>query len=135
MHILNDGREAFLGFLRNLTPQIAILTVAFLAGAQLERAAQSGTVTGMQLIIFVVLIVIWVLAVAANTMSFVMDFVSAFGDTGSGKASESGLHSIRFAFRHKKLQLLEGIFIAVVAQVAPAIAFVVAAHNSNLFKF
>ncbi|WP_143054450.1 hypothetical protein [Massilia timonae] len=36
MFILNDGRGAFLEFLRNLTPQTLLLSIAFVVGARLD---------------------------------------------------------------------------------------------------
>lgn len=36
MHLFDEGREPFLEFLRNLTPQIALLAVSFVVGSRLN---------------------------------------------------------------------------------------------------
>lgn len=36
MHLLNAGRATFLEFLRNLTPQALILSIAIIAGMKLD---------------------------------------------------------------------------------------------------
>lgn len=69
MHILNEGRSAFLEFLRNLTPQALILSIAIIAGMKLDFTRFNLSNTGPTLI-FLSLILIWAMAVWSNSSIF-----------------------------------------------------------------
>lgn len=69
MHLLNDGRAAFLEFLRNLTPQAVILSIAIVSGMKLDFARVDLANTGPTLV-FWLLVAIWGMAVWANSSLF-----------------------------------------------------------------
>ncbi len=69
MYLLNEGRAAFLEFLRNLTPQALILSIAIIAGMRLDFTKVNFENAGPTFI-FWVLIMIWGMAAWSNSSLF-----------------------------------------------------------------
>lgn len=70
MHLLGNGRQPFLEFLRNLTPQALLLTLTISLWTQLDfgRFDISNWLTTLA---FYSCIVTWILAVIANMQQFI----------------------------------------------------------------
>jgi hypothetical protein len=74
MYILNDGRNSYLNFLRNLTPQILILTLLVISGSKLDwNKLSSDNLVGNFL--FWGLVFIFTTAAWANSADFLEDAV------------------------------------------------------------
>jgi hypothetical protein len=70
LHLLKDGRAAFLEFLRNLTSQTVFLSIAFVVGSKLDFRRLDFSNIAVT-IIFWVPILIWALAAWANSSLFI----------------------------------------------------------------
>lgn len=73
MFILDEGRAAFLDFLRNLTPQVLLLSLTFVVGAKLDLG-KFDTSNWAQTLVFLSFLVTAVLAGWANTTLFISKF-------------------------------------------------------------
>lgn len=69
-YILKDGREPFLNFLRNLTPQAIFLALAALAGIKLEMWTCCHPENTKQTIVFFGFLGVWFLSFWANSSLF-----------------------------------------------------------------
>jgi hypothetical protein len=76
MHILKDGRSAYLEFLRNLTPQIVILSLALVAGHRLQPTCCYPE-NAKQTFIFLFILATWILALWANSSLFIKNYLVA----------------------------------------------------------
>lgn len=73
MYVLDEGRKPFLEFLRNLTPQVALLSLALFIGTRLDFDTldwSNWAVTGF----FFSMVVLVVLSIAANAINFSIDY-------------------------------------------------------------
>lgn len=70
MKVLGEGRQVFLEFLRNLTPQVLLLAVALPMGAQLDFSAFDAS-NGFATFAFFACALTLLLAVVANAMQFI----------------------------------------------------------------
>jgi hypothetical protein len=75
MHLLGVGRQAFLEFLRNLTPQILLLTLSLALWTQLNFRQFDISNWGSTLA-FYSCVLTWLLAVIANMMQFIENYSS-----------------------------------------------------------
>lgn len=84
MHILFSGRPAFLEFLRNLTPQVLLLTMALILSSRLDltQIDLSNTPTT---IAFFACICTFLLATVANSINFLENTISSL-DWLNGRA-------------------------------------------------
>lgn len=73
MYLLKDGRVAFLEFLRNLTPQALLLSLAFVAGARLELS-QWDLTNWAQTFVFFMFLALALLSGIANASLFIGRF-------------------------------------------------------------
>jgi len=73
MHVLDEGRKAFLEFLRNLTPQVALLSLAYFIGTRLDlhRIDLSNWAATLM---FFALVLLAIVSVAANSINFMSDY-------------------------------------------------------------
>lgn len=74
MHLFKEGRAPFLEFLRNLTPQALILSIAMLSGHNLQWSCCHVENT-WETILSAVFFMIWVAAVWANSSLFVQRYL------------------------------------------------------------
>lgn len=74
MQIFKSGRAPYLDFLRNLTPQAVILSVALIAGRNLE-ATCCYPENFKQTIIFLCFLCMWIAAVWANSSIFIEKYL------------------------------------------------------------
>ncbi len=73
MHIFEDGRKAFLEFLRNLTPQIVLLALAFAVGSRINFGEfDLGNVPTTAF--FFALIAVAILGMAVNSINFLSEY-------------------------------------------------------------
>lgn len=70
IQLINDGREPYLNFLRNLTPQIILLSTVWLASEKFVLPPQLDFTNSFQTITFLALVGCFALAVYANTSRF-----------------------------------------------------------------
>lgn len=73
MYILGEGRTAFLDFLRNLTPQVLLLSLAFVVGAKLDLD-KIDMGNWLHTLVFLSILITAVLAGCANTTLFISKF-------------------------------------------------------------
>ncbi|WP_136733426.1 hypothetical protein [Xanthomonas euvesicatoria] len=73
MHVFDEGRKAFLEFLRNLTPQVALLSLAYFIGTRLDfnRVDLSNWAATL---LFFALLLLAIISVAANSINFMSDY-------------------------------------------------------------
>lgn len=76
MYILREGRKDFLDFLRNLTPQILILSLVIMCGVQLDFTVIDFSKTGLTFI-FWVLVTLWGMAFWANATLLVESAINS----------------------------------------------------------
>lgn len=73
MHIFEEGRKAFLEFLRNLTPQIVLLALAFAVGSRINFSKfDLGNVPTT--VFFFALIALAIAGMAANSINFLSEY-------------------------------------------------------------
>ncbi len=73
MHIFEGGRKAFLEFLRNLTPQVVLLALAFAVGSRINFSKfDPGNLPTT--VFFFALIGLAVLGMAANSINFLSEY-------------------------------------------------------------
>lgn len=78
--LLGSGRAAFLAFLRNLTPQILFLTLAFILGSKLELDKLVFTWQGVKNALpFSVCLILFLLAAVASILEFLEAGIKATG--------------------------------------------------------
>ena len=76
MHILNAGRGAFLEFLRNLTPQVLMLSLIFIWSRQFNfRELDIGN--AWNTIVFFLFVAVFALAAIANSLHFMDSALSS----------------------------------------------------------
>ncbi|WP_227818249.1 hypothetical protein [Nitrogeniibacter aestuarii] len=138
MHVLKEGKEAFLEFLRNLTPQALLLGIALVSGRNLtltccypENAAQTLAAFGFG---GLALLAAW----SSSALFIEKYFVAADDMEGiSLQLKRDGLVGINYlkellkhACRRHKILFVEAIFIVFVVEFAIAAVFVVAIANA-----
>jgi hypothetical protein len=79
MHLFDEGRKPFLEFLRNLTPQIAILSLAFFISTRLNFREWDLSNWGVTLFFFALLATA-VLSIVANSINFGLEFCTSLDE-------------------------------------------------------
>ena len=74
MHLLKNGRAAFLDYLRNLTPQVLLITMAVLASNRLDFTCCDWGNTG-QTALFLFFMLIGFAAIWANASVFIENYL------------------------------------------------------------
>lgn len=77
MHIFEKGRPAFLEFLRNLTPQILLLSFALVAYSRIDIGRWDPSNWGPTLV-FYSFAIAWLLALVASAIQFTEAFCTSF---------------------------------------------------------
>lgn len=135
MFILNEGRSAFLEFLRNLTPQILLLSLSFFLGEKLNFSKidfNNFTVT----FIFYVFLFLAILAGWANASMFMGKFVPmervrrAMKLIGKREKYNRTRMRVTYAAR-KKMVFFEGILMIVTVEFSLAGVFISAIAAAN----
>lgn len=140
MHILNDGRAAFLEFLRNLTPQAVILSIAIVSGMKLDFTKIDFKNIGPTLI-FWMLIAIWGMAAWANNSLFLEKSLVSVKpiNRASRLFSRKGLAGIRltcanltYSWRNKRIVFMELVVLMLIVEfglVVVAISAILSASS------
>lgn len=140
MHILNDGRAAFLEFLRNLTPQAVILSIAIVSGIKLDFTKIDFKNIGPTLI-FWMLIAIWGMAAWANNSLFLEKSLVSVKpiNRASRLFSRKGLTGIRltcanltYSWRNKRIVFIELVVLMLIVEfglVVVAISAILSASS------
>lgn len=139
MHLFNDGRAAFLEFLRNLTPQAVILSLAIVSGMRLDFTRIDFTNTGRTLI-FWLLIAIWAAAAWANTSLFIeKSLVSVkpisrasrlFARQGRNGLRLTGAN-IAYSWRNKRVIFIELVVLMLIVEFGLVIVAASAIFNAS----
>ncbi|MGE8449993.1 MAG: hypothetical protein ACN6OP_05070 [Pseudomonadales bacterium] len=74
MQIFKNGRAPYLDFLRNLTPQAVILSVALIAGRNLEPTCCYPE-NFKQTVIYICFLLMWIAALWANSSIFIEKYL------------------------------------------------------------
>ncbi|AYF20052.1 hypothetical protein ACJO2A_23445 [Vibrio parahaemolyticus] len=133
MKFIRSGRKHYLEFLRNLTPQVLLLSFALTVGSRLNFGVFDLS-NWLPTAIFFVLLIAFLSAFYANCCQFVAGVYGDFGRWSDkiGRAAASngraGRRRIMFIicalWRYKKIVFLEVIFIVFFIQIAFSIVTV-----------
>jgi hypothetical protein len=124
MHIFKEGRAPFLEFLRNLTPQTVVLSLALIAGHRLRPTCchMDGAAETM---LFVCFLVIWLASVWANSSLFIEKYLVSVKRINRAsklfvRSGFKGLKNfailLKFTWRNQRLIFIEIIFVFVVVE-------------------
>lgn len=139
MHVLGAGRVAFLEFLRNLTPQILLLSLALVVSSKLTNSCcyvENVSIT-LTAIAFWML---WFLAFSTNLAHFFENYMVVIKSQQrvrrllmrAGKTNLSlTLAMFTFMVRSNKLLLVEFLFVLVTALYAFVAVGLVAANTAR----
>lgn len=143
MYILREGRTAFLDFLRNLSPQVLLLTIAAISSHKLTFTccyASNAKLTFLAICFYFV----WGAAVWANTSLFIKNCLvpAKTFDDESRMLAYAGVRGWRntravlvFAWKNERSIFLEILIIAVVVEIALVMVMLTAiASANNLLK-
>jgi hypothetical protein len=139
MHLLNDGRAAFLEFLRNLTPQAVILSIAIVSGMKLDFTRINLANTGPTLI-FWLLVAIWGMAAWANNSLFLEKSLISVRpiSRASRLFSLQGLTGIRltganlaYSWRNKRIIFIELVVLMVIVEFGLVVVAVSAIFSAS----
>ncbi|EIO4107045.1 TPA: hypothetical protein ACGU4U_004279 [Vibrio vulnificus] len=133
MKFMHSGRKHYLEFLRNLTPQVLLLSFTFTVGSRLNFGVIDLS-NWFPTVIFFVLLIAFISAFYANCYQFVSGVYGDFGRWSDkiGRAAaldgRAGLNRVMFIvcafWRYKKIVLLEMVFILFFIQIAFSIVTV-----------
>lgn len=140
MYILKEGRAAYLEFLRNLTPQILMLTLAFFLGQKIDFTQFDLAYTTPTLIFYSFLLIA-IFAAYANATLFMEKYspslqvrrgVQKIIKTRVGK--QMWVMQLLY-FRRRWIVLLEAMLLIFVVELAIAGAFIVALTSASKMTF
>lgn len=89
MHMLNEGRKAYLDFLSNLTPQILLFSIAFVIGSRLNFKQFDLSNTPLTLLFFLLLFLA-ILGMVANSLHFLDEYCQSISDLEQGVKKRIG---------------------------------------------
>lgn len=139
MYILKEGRAAFLEFLRNLSPQVLLLTIAAISSHNLTFTccyAANAKLTFLAICFYVV----WGAAVWANTSLFIKNCLAPAKtfDDESRRLVYAGVRGWRnmravlvFAWQNERWIFLQILVIAVVVEIALVMVMLTAIGSAN----
>lgn len=137
---LGDGRKAFLEFLRNLTPQILFLTLAFIVGSRLDLHTLRLDATGIaNAAPFVSCIWIFFGAALANMTMFIDAVITSNEklDSEVTAIKAKGLKSVQLtrallsaAWKHNKTAFVQTLLSLLIVQIAFVGVFIVAIQGA-----
>ena len=134
MYIANQGRAAFLEFLRNLTPQVMILAMAFLIARRLDFNRFDLHYIGPSLLFFA-FVFIWLFAIYANSTLFIENVLKNFDgikikyeQLKSTDTKKSGFvwELLKHSFKHEKLFFCEVFVTLIIVEVCVSTTFIMA---------
>ena len=136
MYLLTDGRGPFLDFLRNLTPQALLLSLAFISGSKLDLSTFDLS-NWAATFVFVMFLVMAVLAGFANASLFLGRFTPITHVRRVFNRLDPRRHrGIRlkawYAYR-KKWVFLEATFILFSVEAGIAVVFFTAMKTAETF--
>lgn len=140
MYILKDGRAAYLEFLRNLTPQILMLSLAFFLGRKIDFTRFDWAYT-TPTFIFYSFLLIAIFAAYANATLFMEKYSSRLQvRRGIQRIIKTQVGKKRWAmqlayFRRKWIVLLEAMLLIISIELAIAGAFIVALTSASKMAF
>jgi hypothetical protein len=135
MHILKDGRRAFLEFLRNLTPQAVVLALVFISILKLEEGKGSIPVLMLYAIIFTA-------AFYANASLFIEDAVKSYKPINNELSQLRGQgitnwrltwRLIKFTWKNQKMFFVELLSIIVIVESGFAFVFITGITSADNF--
>lgn len=140
LQLLNGGRKHFLEFLRNLTPQVILLSIAMLLGARLDFSRFDINNIGMTFLFFAMLFS-FLLAFYANSTLL---YENCFGDLkkwvddlGESLTKREVKGWRRFymkltaLFRERLVEVLEMLAVLFFLQVAFAVVVSMSIHSAS----
>ena len=140
MHLFRDGRAPFLEFLRNLTPQTFVLSIAIVAGYKLQPTCCYIENT-RQTTVFIFFSAIWVAALWANSSLFVEKYLISVNKINrfskrlvrqNIKGFQHFKMLIVYAWRYKRIIFLELLFVGIVLEMGMTAVVAFAIGNSQL---
>lgn len=141
MHILKEGRSAYLEFLRNLAPQTLFLSFALVAGRDLQPSCCYPENFKQTAISFCFLI-IWLAAVWANSSLFIEKYLISAGriNRASRLFIKTGVTGIKnlcallcFAWRNERRIFWETVVVFVVVEFGLLIVIMAAIGSATTF--
>ncbi|WP_444922363.1 hypothetical protein ACJJID_08650 [Microbulbifer sp. CnH-101-G] len=140
MYILREGRKDFLDFLRNLTPQILILSLVIMCGVQLDFTVIDFSKTGLTFI-FWVLVALWGMAFWANATLLVESAINSKRNliraTAFLERRFQGwlltIAKLKLLYRKDRGIFLESLVIAILIQFALVIVCFFGANHAARF--
>ncbi len=142
LQLLNDGREHYLNFLRNLTPQIILLSTIWLASEKFDIPPRIDFNNTFNTFVFLALVCTFSLAVYANITRFRDQCFVEFDNwhseqqkTLAAQGIKGRRHYIEMAkaiYRYKFVETIEifTIFISIII-IALAIVIGMSLHSAN----
>lgn len=127
MYILDEGRAAFLDFLRNLTPQVLLLSLALVIGTKLDFD-KVDVGNWLHTLTFLSIVITAVLAGCANTTLFISKFTPLqqlrHDAHFVGPRYPGSLKTFRAYVWSRKKDLLELVFIVLLVELSIVAIFI-----------
>jgi len=139
MHLLKDGRATFLDFLRNLTPQVLLFTMALISSHRLEPSCCYWKNTP-QTAIFLCFALIGLAAIWANSSQFIENYLVSVKsiDLESKRLIGTGIKGfshfkalLAYAWRDHRSFFWEAVVVAVIVEAGVVTALFIAIGNST----
>lgn len=139
MHLLKEGRAAFLEFLRNLTPQALILSIAIISGMKLDFTRLNFSNTGPTLT-FLSLILIWAMAAWSNSSLFLEKSLVTVKpiNRASRLFARQGLTSLRlmranlsYSWRNQKFIFIELVVLMTIIELGLVVVIITAISSAS----
>ncbi|WP_338761626.1 hypothetical protein [Massilia sp. METH4] len=134
MYLLTDGRTIFLEFLRNLTPQALLLSLAFVTGSRLDLNEWDLS-NWAQTFIFLMFVALALLSGIANASLFIGRFAPMFQVRRAFKRFDPRLHrklpvKVRYAWRKKGI-FFEAAFVLLSVELGIVAVFLTAMETAR----
>lgn len=134
MYLLTDGRTIFLEFLRNLTPQALLLSLAFVTGSRLDLTEWDLS-NWAQTFIFLMFVALALLSGIANASLFIGRFAPMLQVRRAFKRFDPRLHrklsvKVHYAWRKKGI-FLEAVFLLLSVELGIVAVFFTAMETAR----
>lgn len=138
------GRKPLLDFLRNLTPQIIMLTIALVAGSKLDLGKFDLSLAGLKRTLpFAMCLLVFFISLIANLSTFLEESLEEFkGNKASATVAMEDVGGAKRiwallvnAWSNHKLAVFRMVLVMTVAEAAISVVFVMSIQSAVLSPF
>ncbi|MEB2652642.1 hypothetical protein ACPCIT_02370 [Pseudomonas siliginis] len=138
------GRKPLLDFLRNLTPQIIMLTIALVAGSKLDLGKFDLSLAGLKRTLpFAMCMLVFFISLIANLSTFLEESLEEFkGNKASAMVATEDMRGAKRiwallvnAWSNHKLAVFRMVLVMTVAEAAISVVFIMSIQSAVLSPF